>query len=228
MVFYGLSRQVDEEVLRSRDEKRGFEKLARVRETDNENFTKIIATIFTGNKERGASLFNKLELTPQEHRNFTIDLFELGAITAEQTEQILKSIENSAKVVQKAKPTGGELFTAAIHQLHQENPTWKPSRFQRYAESRIKQYFKKKPKPFSNEDVTVGATWYETVKRNLTTERDQNSRRLHRGANVSFRKWQELFRLRFSTPTPEFAKEYQKAVTAEARKRRKNKRNERR
>lgn len=195
--------------------------LDRLRSTNTSLFVKTLFQILSRlGLEKRPMFLNRYKLSTEENAYFLMEIADTKGQTIEKTLAEFGIKIPDIKKVQTGPtgPTGKELLVAAIKKIHQEKPTWKPSRFQRYVAAVIKRHFAKKPKPFTGQDVKVGAEWFFTQQKKLMNERPSIDRRARYRVRVPDVLWREIQKMRFGTPTPEFAEEYQRTVRAEARK----------
>ena len=123
-------------------------------------------------REKSAAIRNRYELTELENGYLILELRNSNDWTLEQTAKEL-GLKLPAKAQLAAEPTGEELLDVALNQLKREKPTWKPFQFRRFVGSRTSRHLVRPSKPFTAQDIAVGAEWYFNKRKSLKAERDQ-------------------------------------------------------
>jgi hypothetical protein len=199
-------------LLISRFQKQLFH-LARIGEVGTDEFRRL------ENVERRKFL-QSVELTEEEIINLAT--FTLDRKSIEESSllsiQLKFSKWNAAGLLNTSttEPSAEQLFASFLEKLRKEKPSWRESDFLRYDQRRIKSHFKKETKPFTEQDVRVGAEWYNNARKKISEEKQKKDSRSRSRVNVPRKKWREFYQMRFGTEKPEFTREFEKKVRREA------------
>jgi hypothetical protein len=196
--------------------------LVTARQNDPQEFTNMLAELRI--KDSAAFSLFTMDLLPtkQELGQITLASFKRGVINEKQVKEeltILGLFENEKEII----PTANELFQSAFEALSRENPNWRQREFLRSVESRIKKYFAKTPKQYTEQDITVAANWYNTTRKKALEEINARDKRSRSDSKVKREIWQSFYEMRFKIENPPFAREFERKVNALARKMRNNK-----
>jgi hypothetical protein len=197
--------------------------LNRIRQTDSVLFIRTLLRLASNDRKGFLLFFHQLDLTPEETVKLFVESRKSKGQTLKEAATELEQLILETKKLKPKEPTGEELFTFALEALRKENPKWTPYSFNRFAKIRIRKHFENNPKPYTNEDLTVGAKWFNTTREILTNEKKETSPRSRSYAQVTRKKWQEFYKLRFKTKEPIFAYEFERAARKKAGELHKNK-----
>lgn len=208
-------RTLAESFIEADREKELLDTLNRNRQSNPELFVKTLFKL--GQKlgrEKGLPFFKQFNFSKEEFALMFLEVKRKEGWTLEEAKEILDEWNDESKT----KPIGEELFLSALKAFRKEKPSWKKSDFMRYAQTRIESYFEKKPKPFTEEDVKVGAKWYNNTRKKIFDEKQKNDSRSRSRSNLHQKEWSEFYKLRFKTEKPKFARNFERKVRKEATK----------
>jgi hypothetical protein len=193
-----------------------LDEMNRIRQTKPIVFIRTLLKLARINGNHFEFFARQFELTREELALFALEYGKAAGQTVQETIKELGLEQDLSETEKPKEPAAEEIFVSALKALHSENPKWTLSSFKHFAESRIKKYLEKDPKPYTEQDVTVGANWFNSTRKLLTEEKQRTAPRARRYAQVPRKKWQEFFKTRFRTKSPEFARDFEKAARAKA------------
>lgn len=191
-------------------------RLLKVRRTDPELFVQSVIEIaqsLAGPK--GRAYAKSFEFTGREFAYMAMYLQKKNGWSFD---ELLRELGINEPQQAAPGPNGEAQLITAFAAISQENPTLKPYRFKQLVERHMKRHLEPTAKPYTNQDVNVGAQWYLTTRKKMLESKNQTDPRSRSNASIPSSQWSEFYRFRKWGDNPKFARKFHKAVRDRARK----------